>query len=461
MKQTDPDSAKNLASSAVPQPTSTAEALRQLDGKIPFWKGLPFGLQHVMAMFVANLAPIFLVTAAAHLSPSQSAMVIQNGLLVAGLGTCLQLYPLWRVGSRLPMVTGISFTYVAAAIAIVGKQGFAGLAGAVIAGGFVELILGLTAQFWKKYVPPIVSAIVVTTIGFSLLSTAASSFGGGSGAKDFGSWQNLTLGLISLVACLAFQLIARGTAKQLSVLFGLVVGYVVAVCMGKVDFSGFAHLQVVRLPRFMPFAPTFDAGSIISFALLYVVSSVEVLGDSAALTKVGLDRLPTDRETSGAIAGDGLISIVSGFFGCLPLTSFAQNIGLVSVTKVVNRKVILSGGLILILASFVPGVAQVFNSMPQAVLGGCTIMMFGNIILSGFQMIAEAGFTQRNITIAALSLTIGLGFTQVSGIFVNFPPLFQSIFATNPIAISFVVAVVLCLVLPGEEHFLSTPSNKR
>ena len=253
----------------------------------------------------------------------------------------------------------------------------------------------------------------------------------------------------------------KGTAKQLSVLFGLVVGYAVAICMGKVDFSGFQELSVVSLPQFMPFKPEFDWGAIISIGLLYVVSSVEVLGDTAALTKVGLNRTPTERETAGAIAGDGLISSVSGLFGCLPLTSFAQNIGLVAMTKVVNRKVILSGGLILILASFVPAVAEAFNSLPQAVLGGCTIMMFGNIILSGFQMIAEAGFTQRNITIAALSLTIGIGFTQVSDIFAQFPALFRQIFASNCIAVAFVVAVILNAVLPGEERFLSAPPRTR
>ena len=410
------------------------EALSSLDAPVSFWKGIPFGLQHVMAMFVANLAPIFLVASAANMSAEQSATIIQAGLLVAGLGTCLQLYGVWLIGSRLPMVTGISFTYVAAAMSIAQNQGYGAVAGAVVLGGLLEVALGLTAKYWRRFVPPIVSAIVVTSIGFSLLSVGATSFGGGSGAEDFGSWQNLTLGLISLVACLAFQLLMKGTAKQLSVLFGLVVGYVVAIFMGKVDFSG--------------------------FALLYVVSSVEVLGDTAALTKVGLDRQPTDKETAGAIAGDGLISSVSGLFGCLPLTSFAQNIGLVAMTKVVNRKVILSGGLILVIASFVPAVAEVFNSLPQAVLGGCTIMMFGNIILSGFQMISEAGYTQRNITIAALSLTIGIGFTQVGDIFVNFPPLFQSIFASNCIAVAFVVAVLLNALLPSEEHFLSAPQHQ-
>jgi len=372
------------------------EALSSLDAPVSFWKGIPFGLQHVMAMFVANLAPIFLVATAAKMDAAQSAAIIQAGLLVAGLGTCLQLYGVWLIGSRLPMVTGISFTYVAAAMSIAQHQGYGAVAGAVVLGGLLEVVLGLTAKYWRRFVPPIVSAIVVTSIGFSLLSVGATSFGGGSGAKDFGSWQNLTLGLISLVACLAFQLLMKGTAKQLSVLFGLVVGYVVAIFMGKVDFSGFTNLQVVSVPHFMPFKLEFDPGAIISFALLYVVSSVEVLGDTAALTKVGLDRQPTDKETAGAIAGDGLISSVSGLFGCLPLTSFAQNIGLVAMTKVVNRKVILSGGLILVLASFVPAVAEVFNSLPQAVLGGCTIMMFGNIILSGFQMISEAGYTQHH-----------------------------------------------------------------
>ena len=324
---------KNITKTSV-----SFEALSSLDAPVSFWKGIPFGLQHVMAMFVANLAPIFLVASAAKMDAAQSATIIQAGLLVAGLGTCLQLYGLWLIGSRLPMVTGISFTYVAAARSIAQNQGYGAVAGAVVLGGLLEVVLGLTAKYWRRFVPPIVSAIVVTSIGFSLLSVGATSFGGGSGAKDFGSWQNLTLGLISLVACLAFQLLMKGTAKQLSVLFGLVVGYMVAIVMGKVDFSGFSSLQVVSVPHFMPFQLEFDPGAIISFALLYVVSSVEVLGDTAALTKVGLDRQPTDRETAGAIAGDGLISSVSGLFGCLPLTSFAQNIGLVAMTKVINRK---------------------------------------------------------------------------------------------------------------------------
>ena len=144
------------------------EALSSLDAPVSFWKGIPFGLQHVMAMFVANLAPIFIVASAAKMTPAQSATIIQSGLLVAGLGTCLQLYGAWLIGSRLPMVTGISFTYVAAAVAICADKGYGAVVGAVMVGGLLELVLGLTAKYWRRFVPPIVSAIVVTSIGFSL-----------------------------------------------------------------------------------------------------------------------------------------------------------------------------------------------------------------------------------------------------------------------------------------------------
>lgn len=432
------------------QKVDTAAALRDFDAKLPFWKGIPFGLQHVMAMFVANLTPLFLIAGVAKMNTREQQWLIQGGLLAAGLGTALQLFPLFwgRIGSRLPMVAGISFTYFAAAAAIASKQGYGAVVGAVLVGGLFEVFLGLTATWWRKAISPIVSAVVVTSIGFSLLSVGAKSFGGGDGARDFGSWQNITIATITLVCCLGFQFLAKGTAKQLSVLFGLVVGYILALILHKVDSSSFHSLSPVSLPHFLPFKPVFDWGAIISFALLYLVSAVEVLGDTAALTDVSFHREPTPRETAGAIAGDGLISSVAGLFGVMPLTSFAQNIGLVAMTKVVNRRAILSGAGVLVLASFFPPIAAVFNSLPQAVLGGCTIVMFGNIVVSGFQMIARAGFSERNITIVALSLTMGIGFTQVPDIFKYAPSLVQQIFGSNAIAIAFVVALVLSWVLP-------------
>ena len=426
------------------------ENLFKLDGDIPVVRAIPYGIQHILAMFVANLAPILIVGAAAGLADDQIGMLVQSAMLIAGIGTLIQLFPLWRIGSGLPIVMGISFTFVTVLTGIVATYGYNVAIGAIIVGGLIEGVLGLFAKYWRRIISPIVAAVVVTSIGFSLLGVGASSFGGGSGAADFGSPQNLLLGTISLVSCLVFQVLAKGKTKQLSVLFGLVIGYACAVVVGAVDFSGFANLQLFALPQLMPFAPEFDLGAIVSVTLIFLVSATETIGDTSALTMVGLNREVKEKELTGSIACDGFVSSLSACFGCLPITSFSQNVGLVAMTKVVNRKAIATGAVIMVLAAFLPIISVIFASLPEAVLGGCTIMMFGNIIVSGFQMIARAGFTQRNILIAALSLAVGIGFTQVSALFASFPALVQSVFAQNCVAVVFLVAVVANLVLPKD-----------
>ena len=431
--------------------TFKQEELFKLDGDIPLLRAVPYGVQHILAMFVANLAPILIIAGVAGLGDAQTGALVQSAMLIAGIGTLIQLFPLWRVGSGLPIVMGISFTFVTVLTGVVATYGYNAAIGAIIVGGIFEGVLGLFAKYWRRIISPIVAAVVVTSIGFSLLSVGATSFGGGSGAADFGSPHNLVLGCVSLAACLVFQVLAKGKTKQLSVLFGLIVGYVLAVFMGKVDFSGFADVGLFALPQPMPFAPEFNLGAIVSVALIFLVSATETIGDTTALTMVGLNREVRERELSGSIACDGFVSTLSACFGCLPITSFSQNIGLVVMTKVVNRKAIATGAVIMILAAFLPVISVVFSSLPEAVLGGCTIMMFGNIIVSGFQMIARAGFSQRNITIAALSLAVGIGFTQVGDLFAIFPELVQSVFAQNCVAVVFLVAIVANLVLPKDD----------
>ncbi len=427
---------------------AVAAELGKFRGNISIARALPYGLQHVLAMFVANLAPIAIVCGAAGLDPAQTAMLVQNAMIVAAIGTLVQLYGPWRVGGKLPIVMGVSFTFVTVICGIAATYGYPTVVGAVIAGGIVEGILGLFAKYWRRFIKPVVSGVVVTSIGFSLLSVGATSFAGGSGAPDLGSPANLALGTLSLVSCLAFQALARGSLKQLSVLFGLFVGYIVALITGQVDFSAFNGIGIVSLPHIMPFAPEFNIGAIVSLVLLYLVSAAETIGDTAAVTSVGFNREPAEREYQGSIAADGFTSAIAGAFGCTPLTSFAQNIGLIAMTHVVNRRALACGAGVLLLAGFVPAISAVFSSLPDAVLGGCTIMMFGSIIVAGFQMIANAGFTQRNITIAATSLAIGIGFTQVGGIFASFPEIVQTVFVGNSVALAFVVALVMANVLP-------------
>lgn len=425
--------------------------LFQLDGRVPVLKAIPFGLQHILAMFVANLTPITLIGVASGLSQDQIAFLLQNAMFVAGIATLVQLYPVWKVGSKLPIVMGVSFTFVAILSYVGATYGYPSAIGAILVGGIFEGVLGLLAKYWKKIITPIVAASVVTSIGFSLFSVGTRSFGGGY-TDSFGSAENLILGTVTLAACLLFNIFAKGYKKQLSVLFGLFVGYVLAIFMGKVDLSVIMSEGLIALPYLLPFKPEFHLGAIIGVAVIFLVSAAETIGDTSALVNSGLNREVSEKEISGSLACDGFCSSISSLFGCPPITSFSQNIGLINMTGVVNRFTIATGAICMILAGLLPPIGNFFATLPESVLGGCTIMMFGTILTSGIQMISKAGFNQRNVTIVALSLAVGIGFTSgtEADIWHIFPQIVQDVFAGNCVAVVFVVSIVLSLILPKD-----------
>lgn len=425
--------------------------LFQLDGRVPVLKAIPFGLQHILAMFVANLTPITLIGVASGLSQDQIAFLLQNAMFVAGIATLVQFYPVWKVGSKLPIVMGVSFTFVAILSYVGATYGYPSAIGAILVGGVFEGVLGLLAKYWKKIITPIVAASVVTSIGFSLFSVGTRSFGGGY-TDSFGSAENLILGTVTLAACLLFNIFAKGYKKQLSVLFGLFVGYVLAIFMGKVDLSVIMSEGLIALPHLLPFKPEFHLGAIIGVAVIFLVSAAETIGDTSALVNSGLNREVSEKEISGSLACDGFCSSISSLFGCPPITSFSQNIGLINMTGVVNRFTIATGAICMILAGLLPPIGNFFATLPESVLGGCTIMMFGTILTSGIQMISKAGFNQRNVTIVALSLAVGIGFTSgtEADIWHIFPQIVQDVFAGNCVAVVFVVSIVLSLILPKD-----------
>ncbi len=439
---------------------ASVDNIYQLDGKVPVHKAIPFGLQHVLAMFVANIAPVLIVSGVCELSSSETARLIQTAMIIAGIGTLIQLFPIWRIGSRLPIVMGISFTFVSVFCYVGPKYGYSAIIGAIIVGGIIECLLGFFAKYWRRIITPLVAACVVTAIGFSLLSVGANSFAGGTGSSDFGAWQNWLLGGITLLSCILFNLFAKGHTKQLSVLFGLVVGYILAIFLGKVDFSALQDISIVSLPKIMPYKPTFNLSAIIAVTMIFLVSATETIGDTSAMTATILGRESTDKEISGSLACDGLISTLSACFGCMPITSFSQNVGLLAMTKVVNRFTIATGASIMIIAGIFPAVGAVLATLPEAVLGGCTIMMFGTIVVSGLQMISACGFSQRNITVAALSLSIGLGFTQAPEMFAIFPDILRTVFAENCVAVVFVISILLDLVIPKEKETASSVKDQ-
>ena len=430
---------------------SSINNIYQLDGRVPVAKTIPFGLQHILAMFVSNLTPITLIAASAQpsLTQAQLAILLQNAMFVAGIATLIQLYPIWKIGSRLPVVMGVSFTFVTVLSTVAANYGYPAVIGAVMIGGIMEGTLGLLAKYWRKIITPVVAASVVTSIGFSRFTVGARSFGGGYN-EDFGSAQNLLLGTITLAVCLLWNVLSKGYLKQLSVLAGLVVGYIIAIFMGKVDLGSILSGGLISLPHLLPVKPEFHAGAIVSTCIIFLVSAAETIGDTSALVSSGLDREITGKEISGSLACDGYASTISSLFGCPPVTSFSQNVGLVAMTKVVNRFTIMTGAVCMILAGLLPPIGNFFASLPDSVVGGCTIMMFGSILTSGVQMIASCGFSQRNITIVSLSLAVGIGFTTASesGIWDIFPSIIQSVFAENVVAVVFIISIVLSCILP-------------
>ena len=427
-------------------------SIYELDGRVPVLRAIPFGLQHVLAMFVANITPIIILANVVGIGTATSSALVQNCMIIAGIGTLVQLYPIWRIGSRLPIVMGISFTFLSLAIAIATTQGMGTLMGAVIVGGLVEGCLGLFPNKWTKLIPHVVAATVVTAIGFSLLPIGANSFAGGQGAADFGSVTNWIIGSVTLLACLVTQVFARGFLRSLSVLVGLAVGYVLSVCMGAVDFSALNQVDVVALPSFMPFTPEFHLDAILAIVCVYLVSATETIGDTSAICSGALGRNVHKREMGSSVACDGFVSTVAGLFGCTPITSFSQNVGLATMSKVINRSTIAVGAAIMIIGGLFPAVGAILTTIPQPVLGGCTIMMFGSILFAGFGMLAKSGFSQRNMIIVSLSLSVGLGFTQATGLFAIFPKIVQTVFAENCVAVVFLLAVLLNLILPKEKE---------
>ena len=427
----------------------STENIYRLDGRVP-----------ILAMFVSNLTPITIIGAASGLDNAQIAILLQNAMFIAGIATLIQLYPLWRIGSRLPIVMGVSFTFVTILSYVGSTYGYETMVGAVLVGGFVEGTLGLLAKYWKKIITPVVAASVVTAIGYSLFTVGTRSFGGGY-TPEFGSAQNLLLGSITLVTCLVFNILAKGYWKQLSVLAGLVVGYLCAMMMGVIDLSQIFSGGLFSLPHLFPYVPKFNIGAILSVTIIFMVSAAETIGDTTAMVSGGLNREIELREISGSLACDGYASSLSALFGCPPVTSFSQNVGLINMTKVVNRFTIMTGAVCMILAGLLPPIGNFFASLPESVLGGCTLMMFGTITVSGIQMISKAGFSQRNITIVALSLAVGIGFTSASemDIWHIFPQVIQDVFAANCVAVVFVVSIVLSLILPKNMDIVTTQNK--
>ncbi len=421
-----------------------------LDGVPSLKKTMPLSLQHLLAMIVGNVTPALIVAGATGLGVGDTTLLVQASFFLAGIATLIQLYPLWKIGSGLPMVIGVSFTYVPTLTAIGMAYGIEAIFGAQLVGGFVAILFGAFLKPMRKLFPPLVAGTVVFSIGLSLYPTAIRSMAGGSGVSDFGSPINWGIAILTLIVVLFCNHFTKGYAKLASILIGIVVGYVFSVILGRVDFTPIMEASWIQMPTPMHFGIKFVPSAIISISVIYIVNSVEAVGDLSAITEGGLGRDAKDTEISGGIIASGIASVVGVFFGGLPTATYSQNVGIVAMTKVISKFVVAIAALFMLIAGFIPKFGALITTIPQSVLGGATVIVFAMITMTGIKIIIKDELSSRNVSIVGLSVALGMGVTQVPGVLDAFPSGVGMVFGSSPVVITTIVVILLNSILPKQ-----------
>ena len=427
----------------------------RLDGRVPLSRAIPLGIQHVLAMFLGNVSPLLIICGMLNMDVGLKTTLIQNSMFIAGVVTLIQLYPIWKVGCRLPVVMGTSSGFIGTCKSIGSNFGYGAIIGASLTGAILEIILGFFIKPLQKLFPPVVTSLVIMSIGLSLLPVGINYFAGGSGAPDFGHWKHLLVGLIVVVVIVVLKQFTKGFLSVSAILIGIVVGYLVAIALDMVDFQPIADAAWFSLPKpifLLDMRMEFHWQAMIAMAIMFVATAVETVGDISGITNGGLDREPTNEELSGGVIADGVGSLLAALFGVLPNTSFSQNVGLVTVTKVVNRFCIMTGAVFLLLCGFIPKLSAIFSAMPQSVLGGAAVIMFAMILVSGMQSLQREKLNGRNGMIVALALGLGVGIGMVPSALDQMPAWVGQIFAQNGIIMTFVIATVMNLILPKDKE---------
>lgn len=457
------------------------------NGKLPLKQAIPLGLQHVMAMFVGNLTPLLIITGACGVGAGSDyaavqISLLQNAMIIAGIVTLVQLFSIGPVGGKVPIIMGTSSGFIGVFSSVANVMGggiiaYGAIMGASFIGGLFETVLGAFIKPLRRFFPSVVTGTVVLSIGLSLISVGVNSFGGGSSAKDFGSLENLFLAFVVLVVILFVKHWTKGYLSSAAILVGIIVGYIVAIIMGLVlphtaidadgveytkswvlNWDKVADAQWFAIPKVMPVKMVFDARAIVPVLIMFIVTAVETVGDISGVTEGGMGREATDKELSGGVMCDGLGSSLAALFGVLPNTSFSQNVGLVTITKIVNRIALATGAIFLVLCGLIPKLGALISIMPQSVLGGAAVMMFSSIIVSGIQLITKEPLNARRLSIVSVAIGVGYGMGVSPTILAHTPQFVQLVFGESGIVPAALVAIILNIILPKDKTEVVTES---
>ena len=426
--------------------------LFELNGKMPPLKNaIPIAAQHLVTMIVGCVTPAIIISSVAGLDEKMSIVLIQSSLVLAAFSTLLQLFGVTKYcGARLPVIIGVSFAYLSVMIEISTAFGLEYVFGAQFIGGIVAILFGIASKKLNKFFPPLITGTVVFTIGLSLYPTAITYMAGGSGNPNFGSLTNWGIAIFTLIIVTTLNHYGKGMLKLASILIGIICGYIVSLFFGLVDFSAISRSEIFAPLRVVPFGIKFEISSIITMSILFVINSVQAIGDFNATTMGGLDREPTSDEIRGGIIGFGVSNVLSAMFGGLPNATYSQNVGIVSTTKVVNKRVLSLCGIFLLVAGLIPKFSAFLTTIPQCVLGGATVSVFASIAMTGMKLVATEDMNYRNTSIVGLSAALGMGINLVKESLAQFPSWVTMVFGSSPVIIAALVAIVLNIILPKE-----------
>ncbi|MBM7061949.1 purine permease [Pseudomonas sp. UL073] len=435
---------------------------RPEDENLGIGANLAYGLQHVLTMYGGIVAVPLILGQAAGLSPAEIGLLIAASLFAGGLATLLQTLGLPFFGCQLPLVQGVSFAGVATMIAILGTQGGGGLPavlGAVMAASLIGLLITPVFSRITKFFPPMVTGVVITTIGLTLMPVAARwAMGGNSNAPDFGSMANIGLAAVTLVIVLVLSKLGSATISRLSILLAMVIGTLIAVSLGMADFSKVSEGPMVALPSIFHFGmPTFHVAAIISMCIVIMVTLVETSADILAVGEIIETKVDSKRLGNG-LRADMLSSVLAPIFGSFTQSAFAQNVGLVAVTGVKSRYVVATGGLILVTLGLLPVMGRIVAAVPTSVLGGAGIVLFGTVAASGIRTLAKVDY-RNNMNLIIVATSIGFGMLPIAApsFYHAFPSWFATIFHSG-ISSAAIMAIGLNLLF---NHFKTGNSDQQ
>ena len=403
------------------------------------------GFQHVFAAFGGVIVVPIIVSTALGFDAATSAGLISGSILASGIATIVQSAGVGPVGAKLPSVMGTDVTFAAPSIAVGARFGVPGIVGAIIVGGFIEVILSFFTKPLVRFFPKVVTGTVITIIGLSLMATSMDWVGGGANAPDYGSLRNVGVAMLVMLVTLALNFYGKGLLKTASIIIGMIFGYLIAIPLGMVDFSPVAQASFFQIPNLFYQGVTFNIEAILAFIPAFLVGVIGTVGRIKAIEGVaGLEE--DDKKVQQAILADGVTSMIAGCVGGITNTTFAQNIGLLSITKVTSRYVTIMAGIILTVLGLFPQFGTLIHIMPSPVIGGVGVVMFGMIAVAGLQMLSTIEFDTRNMLIVATSLGLGLGFAFRPAIISEFPEIVRMIFSSG-ITTGTIAAIVLNVCL--------------